>query len=109
MNSNYNLRFALRPKLQASIEHLATAGGTLKKRLGNVFISHLISLKLDDQNSEVEKLIREAIALATSRKDETKIIGSLQLTLSKSGWQTDQKIAGKLFEAYELASKLSKE
>jgi hypothetical protein len=66
-------------------------------------------LKLDSQGTEVEKLILRAIALANTKKDETGRIGSLRLTLSKSGWQTDQKIARIIFEAYELASKLSKD
>lgn len=102
---DYSLVFDLRIKLKMSVEHLATGSGSRKDRLKNIFVSYLLPLDVRKRRSPVETLIAEAIALATSRKDDTGKLGTLHATLSNSGWQTDQKIACKLFEAYELASK----
>jgi len=102
--SLYRIAFDYHAKLQMSVEHLATGSGTMKARLKNVMVSHVLSLGVDRDASDVDALIADAIALATSRRDKTGIAGDLHVTLAQSGWQTDRKIAGKIFQAYELAS-----
>lgn len=92
-------------KLHESVKHLATGPGTLKARLKNVLSSHLIHLSLNNSSSEIETLIGEVIALATSKKDETGIAGHIHVTLSSSHWKTDKQMAEKIFKAYEIASK----
>jgi hypothetical protein len=93
-------------KLHESVRHLATGPGNLKAWLKNVLYSHLIHLALpSNPSSEVEKLIAEAVALATTDKDETGKIGHVYFTLAQSHWTKDQLMAKKIFQAYELASK----
>jgi hypothetical protein len=92
-------------KLHNSLEHLATGPGSLKRRLENVLISYLVPLAADSSRSDVARLISEVVTLATSKEDETGIVGHLHFTLSSSHWKTDKKMAEKIFQAYELASK----
>src|SRR5438046_2413291 len=93
-------------RLHESVRHLATGPGNLKARLKNVLYSYLIHLHLpSDAPSEVERLIREVIALATTTRDEAGKIGHVHLTLARSHWTKDQLMAKKIFQAYELASK----
>ena len=92
-------------KLHFSVKHLATGKGTLKIRLNEVFMSHLLHLLVDPDRSEVERLISESIQLVTREDDPYGKLGKLHYTLISNHWRTDRVIAEKIFEAYHLASK----
>jgi hypothetical protein len=92
-------------KLHFSIKHLATGKGTLKKRLNEVFIFHLLHLLVEPGRSEIERLISESVQLATREDDPYGKLGKLHYTLIKSHWRIDTKIAENIFEAYGLATK----
>lgn len=92
-------------KLHFSVKHLATGKGTLKTRLNEVFISHLLHLLVDPGRSEVERLISESVQLVTREDDPYGKLGKLHYTLIKNHWRTDREIAQKIFEAYRLATK----
>lgn len=94
--------FNLHHKLHYSVQYLATGNGSLKDRLSEVFVSYLLSLKCDSNNSEVEKLIQEAQDLATSIKDPHEKFGHLYYTMMMSHWTLKRKIADTIFRAYEL-------
>lgn len=95
----------LRHKLKMSVECLVEGKGTLKERLNNIMVSHILPLLVRREKSEIERLIAEAVALATSKPDESGKLGTLYVTLASSHWSTDRRIAKKIFEAYELASR----
>jgi hypothetical protein len=98
-------------KLHFSVQHLATGKETLKARLREVFVSHLLHLLVEPSHSEVERPISECVQLATKQDDPYRTnrklrLGKLSYTLSQSHWRTDRKIAAKIFEAYHLATEV---
>jgi len=90
-------------KLHLSVKHLATGKGLLRDRLEEVYISHLISLKIDG-TSEPEAKLREARDLATASDPKRGKIGGLHYTLVTNHWSKNRRIAELIFRAYELIS-----
>lgn len=91
-------------KLHVSVRELATGTGVLRQRLQEIYVSHLISLKIDG-SSPLETVLREARDLATAATPEWKKVGKLHYTLATNHWRTNGKIAELIFRAYELASR----
>jgi hypothetical protein len=89
-------------KLHLSVKHLATGKGLLRDRLQEIYVSHLISLRIDG-TSALEAQLREARDLATASTPEWKQVGKLHCTLATNHWRTNRKIAEIIFRAYELA------
>lgn len=90
-------------KLQASVECLATGNGNLTKKLENIFISFLLPLNCNPQNSEIEMFIWEAQTLASQKKYGSETLGDLYITLHSNHWTKNKKIAKYIFKAYTLA------
>lgn len=89
-------------KLHPSVKHLATGKGSLRERLQEVYMSHLVSLKIDG-TSALEEHLREALGLATTAMPEWKKVGKLHYALATNHWRANRKIAELIFQAYELA------
>ena len=89
-------------KLHLSVKHLATGTGLLRERLQEIYVSHLVSLRIDG-TSALEARLREARDLATAATPEWTKVGKLQYTLATNHWRKNRKIAELIFEAYELA------
>lgn len=90
-------------KLHLSVKYLVIGKGLLRDRLEEIYVSHLISLKIDG-TSEPEAKLREARDLATAADSEWEKIGSLRYTLATNHWSKNRRIAELIFRAYELVS-----
>jgi hypothetical protein len=91
-------------KLHPSVKHLATGKGSIQRRLEEIFVTHLLSLALEE--SKAELLVTKAIQMATSKEPQLKTIGKLHYTLSTNHWRQNLKISELIFEAYESIAPL---
>lgn len=90
--------------LRHAVQHFLLGSGTLKNRIKNAMVSHLMIFPVKLGDPGVAGYIADAVRLATCTESPYPLTSPLDYTLAMNHWSLNKRIVELIWQAYEIAA-----
>ena len=90
--------------LRQAVQHFLLGSGTLKKRIKNAMVSHLMIFPVKLGDPGVAGYIADAVRLATCIESPYPLTSPLDHTIAMNHWSLNKRIVDLIWQAYEITT-----
>ncbi len=90
--------------LREAVQDILLGSGTLKRRIKNAMVSHLMIFPVKLGDPGVAGYIADAVRLATCTESPCPLTSPLDYTLGMNHWSHDKRIVNLIWQAYEITA-----